>query len=424
MRPVPVADVSFASFCALVETAVRGSLRRDLAAELCECRTLRQALARLREPMRSHVWRFGRTEVPLRRHVAAFDDRTRAEGFHVLHDWDGKSDSVNERTIALDVLDYVAAQRGDDPPNPAIPAILIDYYFVYLLALLSLRIWDEGDADANLDRLNAILAELQGPAGSGQCFAADVETLLLIGTAHFELDDSAYDAVLARTRTLNPLHQTSLAAIHAASLGGHLRFGFNATYGRDFRLMRDDNGVDYRWLLFALAALARDYERAAASGDPAARARAAEWLLGGLTADPRAFTVDPPSSLRACAAEREEMWETLRARRDDLTADFEPQRPSDRGYSPLALSFNFSHNVAKGIVVDALLWGEPCPLSLNDLLTGRGADGAAKERLARALMAYARSSPDTIRGRLMPVIVYDPREGREAFSYVMRAIKT
>jgi hypothetical protein len=70
------------------------------------------------------------------------------------------------------------------------------------------------------------------------------------------------------------------------------------------------------------------------------------------------------------------------------------------------------------------LWGEPWALSLTDLLTRGGPAAAAKERLARALMAYARSSPDTIRGKLMPVIVYDPREGREAFSYVMRALKT
>ena len=34
--------------------------------------------------------------------------------------------------------------------------------------------------------------------------------------------------------------------------------------------------------------------------------------------------------------------------------------------------------------------------------------------LAKTLVAYARSSPDKIRGRLMPVIVYDPRAGRDA----------
>ena len=43
--------------------------------------------------------------------------------------------------------------------------------------------------------------------------------------------------------------------------------------------------------------------------------------------------------------------------------------------------------------------------------------------LAKTLVAYARSSPDKIRGRLMPVIVYDPRAGREAFSFTMRTLR-
>ena len=36
------------------------------------------------------------------------------------------------------------------------------------------------------------------------------------------------------------------------------------------------------------------------------------------------------------------------------------------------------------------------------------------------VMGYARSSPQTIRGRLMPVIVYDPATGRESFGATMR----
>ena len=35
--------------------------------------------------------------------------------------------------------------------DAAVLAILLDYYFMHVLALLSLSVWDEGDADANLD---------------------------------------------------------------------------------------------------------------------------------------------------------------------------------------------------------------------------------------------------------------------------------
>ena len=38
-------------------------------------------------------------------------------------------------------------------------------------------------------------------------------------------------------------------------------------------------------------------------------------------------------------------------------------------------------------------------------------------------MGYARANPDTIRGRPMPVIVYDPRAGRRAFDITIGKLK-
>ena len=212
--------------------------------------------------MRSHAWKAGSQAIALGRFVKEFDATTRGEGFHVLNDWDGKADRVNEDTIPVDVLNYLIARRGGEPPDAAVLAILLDYYFANLLALLCLRIWDEGDADANLDRLNALVQMLQGPNGSGQRFAADAETLILIGTSHFEAVEVGYEKLLARVRTLNRSHQTNIALGHAVSMGSHLRFGFEATYGRDTVVMRDDNVADYPWLCFALVTVMREYARA------------------------------------------------------------------------------------------------------------------------------------------------------------------
>ena len=117
--------------------------------------------------------------------------------------------------------------------------------------------------------------------------------------------------------------------------------------------------------------------------------------------------------------------EGFAAHRDELLDRFETFRPAEGRYSPLSFFFNFSHNVVKGTVVDALLRGEPWNLTLNDLLTGipRGdRKEESKVSLARTLMGYARSNPDTIRGRLSPVIVYDARAGRRAFALAMRKI--
>jgi hypothetical protein len=38
-------------------------------------------------------------------------------------------------------------------------------------------------------------------------------------------------------------------------------------------------------------------------------------------------------------------------------------------------------------------------------------------------MTYARLNPDRIRGQLMPVIVYDPSAGRQAFGTTMRRLR-
>jgi hypothetical protein len=414
--------MSFDAGCALLETALTATTRRDIVADAAMSSDFGQALLRLRDSMRANVWSAGPQRINLERIVNAFDDRTRRDGFHVLHDWDGKADNVNEDIIPVDVLTYLMRLRGAGAPDERALAILVDYYFFHLLALFSLRVWDEGDADANLDRLNHLIRELQGPNGSGQRFAENAETLILIATSHFELHERGYGALLARVRTLNDAHRTAIAHGHAASMGCHLRFGFQATYGRDTLVMRNDNVADYPWLCFALATLMEAYSRRKAEGGEDTGDAIAEGILNGLSADARAFVGDPPAALATCERERAAFRERFHAHRDDLVATFERYRPSERAFSPLSFFFNFSHNVLKGIVVDTLLRGEAWDVTLNDLLTARG-DGRAKEALATTLMGYARSSPDRINGRLTPVIIYDPDAGREAFSITMRKIR-
>ena len=75
--------------------------------------------------------------------------------------------------------------------------------------------------------------------------------------------------------------------------------------------------------------------------------------------------------------------------------------------------------------MDALLRGQSWALTFNDLLTGlpRGEQGQSKAELAKTLMGYARSNPSPIGGRMMPVIVYDPASGREAFAVTMRKLR-
>ena len=421
-------DITFEHACHLVGSALRGSARHDIVADAVRAPNLGAALLRLRDSMRANEFKAAQPPVFLDRMIRTYDGRTRAEGFHVLHDWDGVSQQVNPDIIPVDVLHFLIEQRGQEPATAVELAILLDYYFAHVLALLTLRVWDDGDADQNFDRVQELLDELQGPNGSGQRFASDAETLLLIGTSHYELDERGFTTLLAKVRTLNEAHQVRIGLGHVASMGCHLRFGFEAQCGRDTVALRDDNVADYPWLCFALAATMRAYDRAVTGGgNPSGLPVPVieEALLNGLTPDARAFVGVPPASLSESDADRAQFLELFTRHKPALLAAFERHRPTETAYSPLSFFFNFSHNVVKGTVVDALLWGEAWDLTLNDLLTGvpnANLEAGSQHLLATTLMGYARSNPDRIRGRLMPVIVYDPQAGRRAFTVAMEKL--
>jgi hypothetical protein len=300
---------------------------------------------------------------------------------------------------------------------------------MYLLALLSLRVWDEGHPDANLDLIARALGLLQGHGGSGQRFADDAETLMLVATSHYEPDEEGFASLLDRVRTLGGAPQARIASAHAVSMGCHLRFGFEATYGRDLGSMRDDNAADYPWLSYSLLTLlrARD-ERAEAGAPPDALRPLEEAFVNGLSADPAGFVGPSPARMPVADAERREIRDRFDARRAELAERFDTFLPTAQAYSPLSFFFNFCQNVLKGAVIDAVLWGAPSSVSVSDLLSGLPSDGRPqldeeRQALARTLMGYARSNPHRIRGRLMPVIVYDPQAGRRAFAATRRAVR-
>lgn len=426
-------DVPFEQTCAIVESALRGSARREIVDEFAGGGTLATALKPLRDAMRNNQFRARGHQIFLDRALSAYDGRTRAEGFHILHDWDGVAQQTNPDIIPIDVLHFLVEQRGTDPANAHELAILLDYYFMHVLSLLTMRVWDDGDPNENLARIDRMLADLQGPYGSGQQFAADAETLMLIGTSHYEPEEWGYAKLLAKVRTLDDDHQFRVGLGHASSMGCHLRFGFEAQCGRDTLALRDDNIADYPWLCFALAAVMREYSRLADAGLTTERDAAAERniavieesLLNGLTADARAFIGVPPASLSESETDRVHFVHGFNRHKSALLESFQRYRPTDTSYSPLSFFFNFSHNVVKGTVVDALLWGEAWDVSLNDLLTSAtrpGLEAGSQQLLATTLMGYARANPDRIRGQLMPVIVYDPQSGRRAFTIALEKL--
>lgn len=399
--------LAFDELAGQMEVILSGHLRRAFVDTLVHSSmTMGEALSRLRLAMRTHTWTGDGLRVVMVKAVQSCDLETREEGFHALHDWDGIADHVNPETIPVDVLDFVRRIRGEHAPDPAALSILIDYYFFHILSMLALRVWDTDDPDAAMGRVGALTGRLQGEHGSGQPFVADAETLLLIATSHYEPDERGYVSLLERVRGLSPDRQFAIGLGHAASMGAHLRFGFQATYARSTEAMRDDNIADYPWLHFAADAVLREYER---QGDPLV----AQALFNSLTAD------------TASLLDSESFRSHLEALADRILPVFEEFEPGDV-FSPLSFFFNFSHNVIKGTVIDAVLRGDAWVVSFNDLLTGPIGGSSApgsREALALTLMGYARRHPQKIRGELMPVIVYDPVAGRAAHQGTMARLR-
>jgi hypothetical protein len=409
--------MAFADLCNLMAPVLTGPARNEIIDAAARAPRLSDALAALGASIASDTFTTSAGGVKLARLMKHYDALSRGEGFHVLHDWDQRAERISGTTIPMEVLRYVATLRQNDATDRRVLAIILDYYFLHVLALMSLRVWDNGDANANLDRLGELVAALQGENGSGQRFVSDAETLLLIATSHHEPEQHGYALLLDRVRTLNREHQVRIALGHAASLGCHLRFGFEATYGRDAALMREDSAGDYPWLRYSLVTLLNELNESRGEMTPARRAAIVEAIAGGLTADVTSLLADP------------ELAAAFEPRRTALVEEFARFAPTPDAYSPLAFFFNFSYNLIKGSVVDAMLWGETRAIALNDMLTAgtNPSPGAApperRETLAVTLMDYARKNPEKIRGRLMPVIVYDPATGGRAFATALSLLR-
>ena len=429
--------------------------------------------------MRAHVFRGRFAPLVLDGFVRDFDVHTREEGFHVLHSWNHLEHHFTRENTPVLMLDRFAKEWSAARATPRVQALLLDHYFFYVLALMVMRAWDEGDPNRNLDRITGLLRHLQGPHGSGHQFVARAETLLLMAISHFHPDERAYPRLLERIRTLDRAHRVHFALAEAAILGSHLRWGFAVLYRRDLGRMRSDNMGDYPWLLFSVATLMEEYVRlreegagASGGGDVAERrTRVLEGLIDGLTPDPWAFTGAPPAALRPYEKEHSGFREAFAEHRDDLLEEFARLRPRKQAYSPLSYHCNFPHNAimakvsiqladenAPNLPMDAMFtraeaWrpadqgalasGVPDAVAETGQAGVRDAEAAAMpgdesdaaraaafmsanhpEALARYLMAYSGASPERLGRRGARLIIYDPNVGLRYYKMALQALRS
>ncbi len=406
---------------------MRGNTRREILNAALEEGSTVGAISRLRAGMRAHSFPTASTPCNLRKLVDKFDARSRREGLHVLEGWDYLAHKFPEDIAAVLLLDYCA--RLGIPAHNArgALAILLDQYFLSLLMLLAVRAWDDGDANANLDRVTALLHDLHGPQGGGLRVAEDAGTLLLLAIAYYNPEEKSFGVWMSKVRTLDETHQMSVALPCAGIMGSHLRWGLRFMYQRDVGRMRDDNVVDYPLLRFAILVLLRAYARMCDEGIVGAEREAvAEGLLNGLSADPWAFTGTIPKVLSDNRAEYDECRDLLDRYRAQLLKDLEPLQPSKKTYSPLGFGANFLSNAAVATVVIALGNANARQqATLNALFTRERAGvlpEESAERLALGLMQFSSAEPERLGAAGAPLIVYDPYDAVYWFNEVRRTL--
>jgi hypothetical protein len=418
MTPTARAAMTYTAAVDLIERALASSKRDEILAAVTEGGDFARALSCLRTAMRSNTFPTGGPPLALERLVRTFDQATRAEGFHVLESWDYRTHRFSELTVPVLMLDRCTPNAVPSESRHQALAVLLDQYFLSILGLLATRAWDSGDPNANLTRVRTLLDALSA-GGSRQHFIDDTETLLLVAISHYHPHEPAYDGLLARVRTLGDDAALRLAVACASTLGSHLRWGHRFMYQRDVGRMRDDNVVDYPWLLFSLVTLMREFTRA---NDDAKRATLAESLLNGLSADPWAFTGPLPRCLAVYAREHEELRSALHEQRAELRGRLAEYQPSRDAFTPLGFLCNFRCNGIVAMAATALA-GDPRHPSLNGLFTAHRDDpdrAAAAGRYARSLMSYAVANGGRSDGAAL--IVYDPFEAQTALNTTARVL--
>jgi hypothetical protein len=411
--------------CALLETVLTGPVRGEILDWVLEAETFGTALKRLRSGLQTHVFRTASGSLSLRDMIFEFDRRTREEGFHVFHPWDFGDHRFSKDNLPTLMLDHCDSYGPALPKTRASLAILLDNYFVHVLALLAMRVWDGADPDATLDRVTGLVGHLQGPKGSGQQFVGNAEMLLVLAVAHYHPDDQAYDDLVERVKTLPEAHQVRFALMGSAVLGSHLRWGFALMYKRDLGLLRPDNAADYPWLLAALATLAREYARLNEAGTRGAeRENVVDCLLNGLSPDPWAFVDKAPPALADHAVEHAELYGLLKRYRDDLIVEFERRRPDRESFTALSFHTNFLPNTLVAMVVTAILQGAAHDLPLDALFLAEwDEEPDLRAILARTLAYYAGSRVERVDEHGAALIVYDEGAGMRHVNMTLQAMK-
>ena len=424
----PGLNETFCSWYELLESLLKGTFRSQFIDELLRSGDFTKALNALRFSMISNTFKTAKSKFSLATLVKNWDDRTRAEGFEVFHSWNHSDHTFSTDSIPVLLIDHFTRVGVEDKDERTCLALLLDVYFFHVLALCVMRSWDDDRPGVRFTQVTQLLQQLQGSEGSGHQFVEDAETLLMIAVSQFHPSDCSYDEMVERIWALDMKIRVRFSVISSAVLGGHLRWGSRAMYDRDVERMRSDNIGDYPWLLYSLTTLTEEYVRLKKDGSTKQdRREIVQGLLNGLTPDPWCFfQTPPPISLDAYQEKHKHLRDLLGEYGEDLVLEFAACRPARNTYSPLALHFNFPHNLMNAILMVCLSGGSVESTSLNNLLVATPNDSSRFDRsieLVEKLMVFAGNSGDRVGPGGAKLIIYDPKVGQACCSMVISTMK-
>jgi hypothetical protein len=405
----------------ILEHALRETTRAEILDAVQRSRDSATAIARLRTRMREHAFPTSAAPIALDRIVHDLDRRTRAEGFHPLQSWDYRAHRFVDDPTAILMLNRVAGRGDSGVAERVVLSALLDQYFLWILGLLALRAWDGEDPNANLDRVTDLLRLLKPAREHGSALVEDAALLLLVAVSQYHPQEEAYSNLLDRVCSLDKAHRTRIAVFAAATLGGHLRWGFRFMYQHDYVRMRDDNVVDYPWLFFALETLLDRYgevvDKGASDGDTAVITTA---LINALSADPWVLTDERSLSPQLHRQWRQRVGQRLSQCSSGLLTRITAHRPGAMGYSPLSFDCNYLHNLIVAMI-DLATTKASAQESLDSLLTTADGDAIHALGSARRLARYAACTAQAVGGAAL--IAYDSFNGSKCFDAALDVLR-
>lgn len=291
---------------------------------------------------------------------------------------------------------------------------LFNLYVLRQVALLVMRVWDEGrdQAGERLARVQAVLAELwKGSPADQPVLVRDARSLIPIALSPATDELAPYfDVAQDVAASFSDDDRVEILNAVVRMGGGHLRSYLHyyvTQKGKvledpDFVLLvRKSEALDFSLLIHGLVPLLEAYERAVQNGDAAKRTVLADSICQGISPDPELFVnradllggysmveylftvADNEGSVAYTPLGQrhvellDEYAHRIARVTPPLFEDCQKLRPEEGGYSPYGALYGFASNLLEHMALKLLDRDADTRFAVEDVFTAGGADKRA-----------------------------------------------